>query len=970
MPELANTLVTLAKRQKSLSRPVVSILRYSVYAKRTDLKVAFAAGGTFVEGVRLLFDALIHEKQPIRKEAGKAIHFMLENGFADSSNFIKSFDSFCRFNLENWFIQPQRAQYTLYTLSTCLSYFAEETQKEYVELLLRIIDGKSTVDLSSLACIVVENLFANKHLGNTYTRDLVLKLIDISERVFAEATHPNQLTSIVQSLVQVFLNYNSGAPSLAKDILPRVLDICSELLCLNPEEITVFDAATVTSIKERVTKNIELLLLMSCDEYLFPNDDSLDFFGAMSIQQDVLDSIREKEGVGKGQAMTPRRRLLVTLKNLLSSRFEVSMVYVLNILDSFCTKLHQLGIAQQDSTSEDLLELMLEIRHNIGFNHFTEKCMGNFASKINLEILLKALPIKVLDIDMSSPEFDQESNAFLLSLLAIYKSKARFSTFYTYLWPQLTQISALVRQHTQQTRHIDKVVHSRLTSIQNQYLSILKKSVVFPDADADNFCLYLTDLLTSLLSLDEKETVLLGYIGEPLKFLLVALLSQKQQRPQVYADALGIINEKSLMTKLCKLNNKLEHKVGFVSDSIKILVLMLSRPVAANIITKNVNRLQTFFHSCTDFKSAQFEKGLRDLETVTQMVSVFKDLHTENLYHELIKFLKTLFAVDNERAWKKAANLAQSMINNVHHSYCAGIFEIVTAFFDERLKGIKSNRKKRTEVAHTMMADEKIKSRKIKQRLQGIVLKVANEFVKSYFSAKIEELAPTGGPRLEKVGEELSSFCDSYLPIAVICMKNKSGKTRDQAKSLIFKLDEVFTQITGDNKTLLSMVLAGLAGKTSLMKSATIQVAGLMLEKKDEELETDYKVKIAEVITLMLKDQNKETFHAVLTFLRQYVKLMDSKTLQQQLPDILTALYEFDPQSAQNSTKLMTMLLERLVKKVGEEEVRKSLPENEKNVLRYIRRQDKRQTKLKARKKAAEFESSLTVIPSQTEVEE
>lgn len=242
------------------------------------------------------------------------------------------------------------------------------------------------------------------------------------------------------------MNYNTGAPSLSKDLLSKVLDICAELLCLDPEEITVFNAQTIIQIKERVTKNIELLLLMSCDEYLYPTDDGLDIFGGLTIEADALENIRQIEGLSRGPSnLSSRKRLLISLKNMLSSRFATSYIYVLNILDSFCSKLYQLGISHQDSVSEDLLELMLEIRLTLGFNHITEKCLGNFVSKVNMETLLHTLPIKVLEIDIGSDEFEAESNAFILSLLSIYKTKARFSAFYKHLWPQLLQIGEKIK---------------------------------------------------------------------------------------------------------------------------------------------------------------------------------------------------------------------------------------------------------------------------------------------------------------------------------------------------------------------------------------------------------------------------------------------------------------------------------------------------------------------------------------------
>jgi uncharacterized protein (DUF2267 family) len=870
---------------------------------------------------------------------------------------MKSFDSFCKFNLENWFIQPGRAQYTLFVLSTCLTHFEDSSIREYIDILLKILDGNTSVDMKTLSCLVIENLFAGKHINNQYTKELINRLMEAADKIFLDQQHPNELTSMVQCLVQVYLNFNTGSPSLAKDLLPKVFDLCAELLALDPAEMTVFDTNTVALIKERTTKSLELLLLLSCDEYLYPTDDALSFLGALTIQDNIADEIRQNEGLGRQGNLTPREKLIITFKNLLSPRFASSQSLILTLIDSFCTKLHQLGLSQQASPTADLLELLQAIKSTLGFNPITEPCMGNIVARVNMKTLLDTFPLRVLEIDMLAPAYDTDSNAFLLSLLALYKPRSRFPIFYECLFPQLQQISQRLKQQAmfKESQHQDALLYNRYSNLENQYLSILKKSTVFPSDNKEQFPEYLEALLTCMLDLDEKEVEKMSYFGEPLKFLLVAAISEKDTDRELYAKILGIVRDKSLLSKLCKLSNKLDEKVTFLSDCIKILVIMLDRNVAAGIVSKNISRLAGYFNTLTDCRGNVFERNLRDVDTVCQMVSVLKEIHSLELYHEVLKFIDILFAVENEKVWKKATTLTQALIANSHYSYCPAVFEKISMFFDRRMKAIKEKKEKNADKKQSEMAEERVQSRKVKQRLQGIVLKVAKEFIKSYFFVRIEDVAQKNVEKLQKIGDELNLFADSYLPVAIICIKNKSAKTRMSARDFLLRLTEAFTKITGDNTTLLSTVLAGLAGKTSLMKSATILAVTMLVETLHSQLESEYIDKVAEVVLMVLKDQNKEIFHAALVFLRLYVKLIDAKQLKAQIPYFFQAIYEFDGQSAKSSTKEMTMFLERVIKKVGEDEVSKSLPESERNVIRYIRRQEKRQSRLKAKKRVAEY---------------
>ena len=76
--DLASLLVQLVKQQKVITKPIVTILRYFVYSRKQDLKKAFTEGGVFVEAVKTIFEGLTNDEQTVRKEAGRAIKFMLE----------------------------------------------------------------------------------------------------------------------------------------------------------------------------------------------------------------------------------------------------------------------------------------------------------------------------------------------------------------------------------------------------------------------------------------------------------------------------------------------------------------------------------------------------------------------------------------------------------------------------------------------------------------------------------------------------------------------------------------------------------------------------------------------------------------------------------------------------------------------------------------------------------------------------
>ena len=73
---------------------------------------------------------------------------------------------------------------------------------------------------------------------------------------------------------------------------------------------------------------------------------------------------------------------------------------------------------------------------------------------------------------------------------------------------------------------------------------------------------------------------------------------------------------------------------------------------------------------------------------------------------------------------------------------------------------------------------------------------------------------------------------------------------------------------------------AGLAGKTSLMKSSTILAIAIIFSKKFRNLPSDYIERLIEIVLIMVKEKNKETYRSILAFFKFYMKAIDSNILK------------------------------------------------------------------------------------------
>jgi hypothetical protein len=71
------------KQLKKITKPIVILLKFYVYSRKTSLDNGLKDDKLFLDTLKVLLESTIHEKQGIRKESGKAFQFMLRVGHTD-----------------------------------------------------------------------------------------------------------------------------------------------------------------------------------------------------------------------------------------------------------------------------------------------------------------------------------------------------------------------------------------------------------------------------------------------------------------------------------------------------------------------------------------------------------------------------------------------------------------------------------------------------------------------------------------------------------------------------------------------------------------------------------------------------------------------------------------------------------------------------------------------------------------------
>jgi NUC173 domain len=422
--------------QKS-STDLVNILKYVIYCKNAD---SFQSNLS-PKSMENLLCSVTSSEQPIRRSALQAFIFMFESEFNKNNKLMKQMTEYVMLNLQAWFMKKDEALYTLYFLNTILIYLDIKDIKKIIGAVLEIMRAqKSNPMLRKISCLVISRLFDKKHVQVGFTETLLEQLVSLADGHFYKATNDQDIISMVQVITSVYLNYNRGTPYKSKEKLVPVLNVFGELLSMDSDQQTNLDVSSLNAIKLNVTKNYEVLLIESCDEYLLNPEEEIDIFNKLSVSENTLDTIREKEGAAKRGSLNPRERIFVCLNNLCTSRFNNSATFVLQIISSFVERIHQLELGTLSDISNELIQLLQNIKSNFEFESESQKCMGKIVCTVDLEMLLSYLPVRAIEIDMTIPEYDEQSNSYILSLLCNHLKNGLFPIFYKYFWPQLATI--------------------------------------------------------------------------------------------------------------------------------------------------------------------------------------------------------------------------------------------------------------------------------------------------------------------------------------------------------------------------------------------------------------------------------------------------------------------------------------------------------------------------------------------------
>ncbi|KAL2920085.1 pre-rRNA processing protein [Polyrhizophydium stewartii] len=146
----------------------------------------------------------------------------------------------------------------------------------------------------------------------------------------------------------------------------------------------------------------------------------------------------------------------------------------------------------------------------------------------------------------------------------------------------------------------------------------------------------------------------------------------------------------------------------------------------------------------------------------------------------------------------------------------------------------------------------------------------------------------------------------------------------------------------------LLMVVAGLAGTTAHMQSASIAALGRLLFEFSEILEAKLVGDLIKTVLISMQSRNREVIKAALGFIKVAIVCLPQEILEEDLETIIVSILEHSRDHKSHFKAKVRHILERIIRKFSFEAVEGFIPESDKKLINNIRKRRERLKKQKA----------------------
>ncbi|PRP88643.1 hypothetical protein PROFUN_02739 [Planoprotostelium fungivorum] len=206
---------------------------------------------------------------------------------------------------------------------------------------------------------------------------------------------------------------------------------------------------------------------------------------------------------------------------------------------------------------------------------------------------------------------------------------------------------------------------------------------------------------------------------------------------------------------------------------------------------------------------------------------------------------------------------------------------------------------------------------------------------------------------------------NKMLGHVISCAKEVKGNIKEVAYKVIRDMvnDRIEKEIDNPVSSVIELVIAGLAGTSPMMTSATINVLSRLLSDYCEELTPEFQSNLLHPILICLLTKNREIIKSSIEFIRVALTVMPEEAIDPHFDTMVGNIFSMGKDEKNYFRMPIRRLLEKLIRKYGFERVNETAPEEEQKLLSHIRKAERKRKK--GSSVAGDFSEKGSVAPSE-----
>ena len=189
---------------------------------------------------------------------------------------------------------------------------------------------------------------------------------------------------------------------------------------------------------------------------------------------------------------------------------------------------------------------------------------------------------------------------------------------------------------------------------------------------------------------------------------------------------------------------------------------------------------------------------------------------------------------------------------------------------------------------------------------------------------------------LDLTSQTGKDFVVRMIGEVIICTKESNAKAREAAFDVLVSTARAMSKC-GQLADMFNMVIAGLAAKTSHMRSATVfALSRLLYDFANEGGLEGRLTELVSTVCLLLHENSREVVKAVIGFVKVVSVRFTNSQLEPLVSTIITGLMRWAKDSKNRFRQRIRIVLERLIKRVGYDVVAAHVPEDDTKLMNHI----------------------------------